>query len=94
MKKKVLCISSALVMLAAFCVFQNRTKDKINLSELTLENVEALSTTNLDEVVVTCSSGPTGKCYRKGCELKFCKKYSYYQCEYTGYMMDNCSHPC
>ena len=45
-------------------------------------------------VVITCSSGITGRCFRKGCDMRYCGEYTYYQCEFSGYKRDYCTHPC
>lgn len=63
-------------------------------NELLLANVEAL-TGSIENIDVVCSgNGHTGKCYRKGTDMKYCGEYTYYQCEFTGYLFDECYHPC
>ena len=84
-------------LLVAVCfgslgIQKNLTSSNSSLSGLMLENVEALTT---PEVVITCNKrGTYGKCWRKGSEMKFCGEYTYYECEFTGYQQDYCTHPC
>lgn len=47
-----------------------------------------------EDVIITCSGGSEGQCFRQGADLKMCGEFMYYDCEYSGYVFDNCSIPC
>ena len=63
-------------------------------SELVSENVEDFTkSADLPEVVI--ESGRTGgKCWMKGSTLRYCKEYSYYECEFKGDPILSCNNPC
>lgn len=67
--------------------------DDKRYSDLVSENVEALSTTDLPEVIIVCGR-TEGKCWTKGYFLKFCNEYSYYECEFKGDPNLFCEPPC
>ncbi|MBE6256716.1 MAG: hypothetical protein E7103_02005 [Prevotella sp.] len=63
-----------------------------DFSSLTLENIEALSQD--DGFTIICGSRKTkGKCWRRGSDLKYKGEYSYYECVFTGAMIDFCTQP-
>lgn len=67
-----------------------------NLSNLTYENIEALTEgTELPEVTILCSSSNRGQCYVEGILLAYCpdgKKI--YSCSATGNPKDFCDASC
>ena len=95
MKRKLLlgAFAIAIVCVGAVGVSNFSQGKNIANDSFTLENVEALSDPDAG-VVITCGSGHSGKCFRKGYDLKFCGEYSYYECTYTGYTFDYCWKPC
>ena len=92
-KKHFFALSMAIAFLSVAVITGIQVSTQSKTPALLMENVEAL--TNPDnEVVITCSGGNSGQCFRKTPYLKFCGSYSYYECTYTGYMKDQCYRPC
>jgi hypothetical protein len=82
---------------AAFAFMSQRTTQNADLVSTTkMANIEALTGNEETEVVITCSSGRDGQCFRtcwcKG--MKMCGEYMYYPCCFSGYQDDYCSSPC
>lgn len=65
------------------------------ISNLTLENIEALTYDLEGEgAVIECGSRATkGRCWRESNRLKFYGSYSYYECEFIGYTYIYCTEP-
>lgn len=82
----VICIMSCGMVTLAFSLSH---EGNLNLSELTLLNIEALADYELPDVIVTCSRSPNdgvGQCYKN-------MLYPWYpDCQYTGYQYDFCSY--
>lgn len=80
--------------LTTLLVSNQLSASKATLAKLVLdENIEAL--TNGEGGTIVCGGRENkGACWRQGTSLKFCKEYSYYECEATGYPQDHCSSPC
>lgn len=68
----------------------NHSHDVNNLSSLVLEDVEALARYELPDVVITCDSGSSGKCFDMSYEEGL-YGYCSYSCDFTGYADDYCS---
>ena len=91
-KTKFLSMVAFALMTSAGVMSRTYVDSNEKLSELVMENIEVLA--KEEGVVITCSSGITGRCFRKGCDVKYCGEYTYYQCEFSGYQRDYCTHPC
>lgn len=94
MKKIKIVASVAVAVLASVGAFMSMNIDNSELSELQMENIEAM-TYELPEVTVTCSSGTQGRCFSnfmgRWC---MCGEYMYQECHFTGYQYDSCYRPC
>ena len=67
---------------------------RTQLSSLTIQNIEALTDTELPEFTVVCSPGPDGKCYSMVPKIiKFYGFESNYDCEFSGKPNEECYSP-
>ena len=79
----------AIALAVAFNVSLNTGKTN-NASLLALANVEALAS---EGVTVTC--GKTGgACWKETYRMKYCKEYTYYECERSDDPKNSCNVPC
>ena len=80
-------------ILAAVCfgslgIQKNLMSSNSSLSGLMLENVEALTSPEME------NSGTYGKGWKQGTTIQPCNDSVYYQCEYSGNQQDYCTQPC
>lgn len=95
MKKKIFIFGMLPVCMIGACISGLLNMPEENrYSELVSENVEAFTkSAELTEDVIECGR-TEGKCWMKGSNLKFCKEYSYYECEFKGDPILSCNNPC
>ena len=74
---------------------ENRMANKDNqskLNEMQIENAEALTITELPEVVIECSGTGEGKCYKPDfTRFVMCGERMVYECQYSGHQVDYCT---
>lgn len=96
MKKKIFGIALIAIMALAAGWNFTQSKNEVKLSELALANVEALARYEIGDVVVTCSAGSEGKCFRATrYEYQYVPfspipLYVVADCSFTGYIDDFC----
>ena len=86
--KKLLVSLAVVTALCATLVCAHR--QSILSEDALLANVEAL--TDIEEAVITCSSGYCGRCFKTEREFVGWMKIPFYYCDWTGYQSDYC--PC
>ncbi len=85
-------ISIALVIM--WIGMQELSLPNSKLSDLTIENIEALTNeTELPEITIKCSSGSDGRCFIQGDRMVMCGEYMYYPCKFFGSPNVSCSNP-
>lgn len=68
------------------------------ISDLTLENIEALTNHIIEEggdgVIIECGSRATkGRCWIESGRLKYYGQYQYYECDFEGHTFYYCTEP-
>lgn len=92
-KKLFIATVCVLGLFGAFTV-KHSLSVRTQLSSLTIQNIEALTDTELPEFTVICSPGPDGKCYRAVSKMiKWGPYMADYDCEFSGKPNDECHKP-
>lgn len=87
---------NSLFCICLLCLSVHLKQPNEIISELTLDNIEALTDhiTEGDGVVIECGSRETkGKCWIESNRLKFNGPYSYYECDFNGSVNYYCVEP-
>ena len=94
MKRIIYSIVASVMFLFLTVAIRHFSIKKTDLSSLLIDNIEALTDTELPEITITCSSGPDGKCYKRVHRIITSPgHYANWDCEYTGSPNDACKKP-
>ena len=93
MNKKIIGVIAfaAIAVVAGWGYIQN--KQNVVLSDLAMENVEALARYELPEVEINCGA-TSGACWMRNGGICFVGEYRYEKCSFVGYTYVSCTSPC
>lgn len=91
--RKPFLLAALIAAFASGIFLANKNKDnQSKLNEMQIENAEALTITELPEVVIECSGTGEGKCYKPDfTRFVMCGERMVYECQYSGHQVDYCT---